>query len=125
MLPHAAACTAMSPFGRLLPLHDEGARSTLLRCLVPGVSGACVFLAEEHSLSTAVGREHERVARVAGLVMGERRYVWHSTQPVVEMLGGFADTEAIGAQLRASFRDWARRSQHVTCAVIDGVAEKL
>lgn len=123
VLPFAANCVAGSPFAGMVPLHEESTRAALLRCLVPGVGGAVVLVAEERT--PIPDKPHEYAARIVGMVTGQMRTVWHSTTPVVEMLGGFSESEAVGVELRKAFRDWARRAQHATCAVIDGAVEKL
>ena len=125
LIPLASKFVEQSAFANLVPLDDECARAAMLRCLVSGVGGALVFVAEQTSTSTAPGREHESVTRIVGAVMGEMRTVWHSRKPVVEMLGGFAESTELCNLLWDSFRSWARKTQHASCVVMQGEPEAL
>lgn len=125
LIPLASRFVEQSPFAQLVPLHDESARAAMLRCLVSGVGGATVFVAEQSVPCTAPGRELERETRIVGAVMGESRSVWHSRQPIVEMLGGFAESTTVCNLLWDSFRQWARKAQHASCVVMQGEAESL
>lgn len=124
-MPIAVKLASGSPFAGFVPMNDESVRSVMLRCLVGGAGVGAVFVSEAMVRMTAPGREMESELVITAALMGEMRPVWHSRQPVAEVIGWFAASDAEASALRDAFRKWAKATQHATCALVGGAVEKL